>query len=187
MCIRDRCTALGALYGLALGPDALPAFADGFLGILGAGFTPTALFFTGLSLVGRVTPETDLLVPLALSFGKCVALPVVIYAILDVAGADALSKGFGFVVGAIPTAPSVLVYTNEYLRHDEALVAKTSVALVVCTVFSTPIIFAAVAILSDRAARPAAKMIGVEKTVHTTNATDVLATRASSWRRYSFV
>ena len=23
------CTALGALYGLALGPDALPAFADG--------------------------------------------------------------------------------------------------------------------------------------------------------------
>ena len=137
------CTALGALYGLALGPDALPAFADGFLGILGAGFTPTALFFTGLSLVGRVTPETDLLVPLALSFGKCVALPVVIYAILDVAGADALSKGFGFVVGAIPTAPSVLVYTNEYLRHDEALVAKTSVALVVCTVFSTPIIFAA--------------------------------------------
>ena len=137
------CTALGALYGLTLGPDALPAFADGFLGILGAGFTPTALFFTGLSLVGRVTPETDLLVPLALSFGKCVALPVVIYAILDVAGADALSKGFGFVVGAIPTAPSVLVYTNEYLRHDEALVAKTSVALVVCTVFSTPIIFAA--------------------------------------------
>ena len=103
------CTALGALYGLALGPDALPAFADGFLGILGAGFTPTALFFTGLSLVGRVTPETDLLVPLALSFGKCVALPVVIYAILDVAGADALSKGFGFVVGAIPTAPSALV------------------------------------------------------------------------------
>jgi predicted permease len=137
------CTALGALYGLALGPDALPAFADGFLGILGAGFTPTALFFTGLSLVGRVTPETDLLVPLALSFGKCVALPVVIYAILDVAGADGLSKGFGFVVGTIPTAPSVLVYTNEYLRHDEALVAKTSVALVVCTVFSTPIIFAA--------------------------------------------
>ena len=103
------CTALGALYGLTLGPDALPAFADGFLGILGAGFTPTALFFTGLSLVGRVTPETDLLVPLALSFGKCVALPVVIYAILDVAGADALSKGFGFVVGAIPTAPSALV------------------------------------------------------------------------------
>ena len=37
------------------------------------------------------------------------------------------------------------------------------------------------------AARPAAKMIGVEKTVHTTNATDVFATRASSWRRYSFV
>ena len=123
------CTALGALYGLALGPDALPAFADGFLGILGAGFTPTALFFTGLSLVGRVTPETDLLVPLALSFGKCVALPVVIYAILDVAGAAALSKGFGFVVGAIPTAPSVLVYTNEYLRHDEALVARRDALL----------------------------------------------------------
>ena len=122
-------------------PDALPAFASG----LGTRRRVHAdsLFFTGLSLVGRVTPETDLLVPLALSFGKCVALPVVIYAILDVAGADALSKGFGFVVGAIPTAPSVLVYTNEYLRHDEALVAKTSVALVVCTVFSTPIIFAA--------------------------------------------
>ena len=27
-------------------------------------------------------------------------------------------------MGAIPTAPSVLVYTNEYLRHDEALVAQ---------------------------------------------------------------
>ena len=135
------CTALGALYGISF--DALPTFVDGFLGILGSGFTPTALFFTGLSLVGRVTPETDLLVPLALSFGKCVALPVLIYAILDASGADSLSKGFGFVVGAIPTAPSVLVYTNEYLHHDEALVAKTSVALVVCTVFSTPIIFAA--------------------------------------------
>ena len=95
-------------------------------------------------VAGRPGDAGDgLLVPLALSFGKCAAL-LVICAILDVAGADALSKGFGFVVGAIPTAPSVLVYTNEYLRHDEALVAKTSVALS-CAVFSTPIIAAGLA------------------------------------------
>ena len=88
------CTALGALYGLALGPDALPALRRRPRHPR-RGFTPTALFFTGMSLVGRVTPETDLLVPLALSFGKCVALPVVIYAISDVAGADALWEAAG--------------------------------------------------------------------------------------------
>ena len=105
------------------GPDALPGPLDAFLETIGAGFTPGALFFTGLSLVGKVgrlAPD-DLLVPSILSFAKCVALPVLIYVAVGFFGGNALERGFGFVYGAIPTAPSVLVYTHERGRGADGM------------------------------------------------------------------
>ena len=36
-------------------------------------------------------------------------------------GGDSVERGFGFVYGCIPTAPSVLVYAYEYLDEPRCI------------------------------------------------------------------
>ena len=136
------CTVAGALFNVVFGPSALPSPFAMALGALGAAFTPCALFFTGLSLVGKVTKlhPSALLLPGVLSGIKCVVLPIAIYLAVGLTGGDGDLRGFGFVYGAIPTAPSVLVYAHEYLGHDPETAATTAVSLVVCTLASTPVV-----------------------------------------------
>ena len=59
-----------------------------------------------------------------------VAAQVAIYLAVGLAGGDAHLRSFGFVYGAIPTAPSVLVYCHEYLARDARERARTAVSLV---------------------------------------------------------
>ncbi|KAH8063783.1 hypothetical protein JL722_2971 [Aureococcus anophagefferens] len=122
------CTVAGALFNVVFGPSALPSPFAMALGALGAAFTPCALFFTGLSLVGKVTKlhPSALLLPGVLSGIKCVVLPIAIYLAVGLTGGDGDLRGFGFVYGAIPTAPSVLVYAHEYLGHDPETAATTA-------------------------------------------------------------
>ncbi|KAH8096092.1 hypothetical protein JL720_3442 [Aureococcus anophagefferens] len=93
-------------------------------------------------LVGKVTKlhPSALLLPGVLSGIKCVVLPIAIYLAVGLTGGDGDLRGFGFVYGAIPTAPSVLVYAHEYLGHDPETAATTAVSLVVCTLASTPVV-----------------------------------------------
>lgn len=127
----------------------LPSVIEGILTALGNAFSATALFYLGLSLVGKVsgTVGIGLLVPLLLIAAKALVLPLVIWQIvgtLERASGDAISTNktmslsmYGFLYGTFPTAPSVFLYASQYS------VAQDTVAtgMVAGTFFSAPMMF----------------------------------------------
>ena len=136
-------TVLGSAWNLLNLP--VPGPMKFMFATLGDGFTPVALFFTGLSLVGKVdtlTPER-LMLPGTLAVIKVLILAFIMYLSAGIAGGDADARAFAFVYGAIPTAPSVLVYAHEYFSGAPKVVEQMAVSLVVCTLFATPVLFIA--------------------------------------------
>jgi hypothetical protein len=61
--------------------------------------------------VGKVSNlrREKLLLPASLTVGKILVLPLLTYLCVGLAGCTTAQRGFGFVYGCIPSAPSVLV------------------------------------------------------------------------------
>ncbi|XP_060070719.1 integral membrane protein GPR155-like [Ylistrum balloti] len=142
-------TIIGIIGNFVFKHD-LPAVLDGILTSLGNAFSATALFYLGLSLVGKVsgTMGIGLLVPLLLIAAKALVLPLVIWQIVgamdqistsaDVNVNSTISLSmYGFLYGTFPTAPSVFLYASQYA------VAQDTVAtgMVAGTFFSAPMMF----------------------------------------------
>jgi predicted permease len=107
-------TFAGVLSNLCFGPG-LPQTIDFVTGLLGNAFTPCALFLTGLAMgTKRQRPleKKDFLVPLILSVAKVLLMPVLNVLLLQLMDASNDMLTFGIIYGAIPTAPSVLVYAQ---------------------------------------------------------------------------
>lgn len=137
------CTLAGVFWNTVIGT--VPGPISFMLRTIGEAFTPCALFFTGLSLVGKVAKLTParLLLPATLTICKVVVLAIVMYLAVGLSGGNGAARGFGFIYGAIPTAPSVLVYAHEYMDGDPKVVEQIAVSLVLCTIFATPVLFVA--------------------------------------------
>ncbi|KAJ8600546.1 hypothetical protein CTAYLR_007929 [Chrysophaeum taylorii] len=179
------CSLLGLAWNLAIGQ--VPGPISFMLETLGDAFTPCALFFTGLSLVGKVARLTPsrLLLPSTLTVCKVIVLPVVVYLSVGLAGGNGSTRGFGFVYGAIPTAPSVLVYAHEYMSADPKVVDQVAVSLVVCTLAATPVLFVAGMLVKDSSndgvetdARDAAYFLSIPSAVLSSW---LVASFAASW------
>lgn len=132
-------------------PHFLPVSISFMLETLGDAFTPCALFFTGLSLVGKVAKLTParLLLPATLTVCKVVVLALTMYLAVGLAGGSTKSRSFAFCYGAIPTAPSVLVYAHEYIGGDPKVVEQIAVSLVLCTIAATPVLFVAGILINE--------------------------------------
>lgn len=179
------CTVAGVVWNVIIGRGTVPSPISFMLETIGGAFTPCALFFTGLSLVGKVNKLTPdrLLLPATLTVCKVIVMPIVIYLAVGLAGGDSEARGFGFVYGAVPTAPSVLVYAQEYVEQKG--VEQIAVSLVLCTLAATPVLFVAGILVNDNDrstvetnARVAALYLSIQSAVVSTY---LLATFAYSW------
>ncbi len=95
-------------------------FLDDVLTFVKSTFGATALFLVGLSMVGQIKQlrGRSILRPFALVFFKSILTPIVArYAIMVCVSSDDRQRDraatFGVVSGAIPIAPSVLVFASQ--------------------------------------------------------------------------
>ncbi|XP_021378786.1 integral membrane protein GPR155-like, partial [Mizuhopecten yessoensis] len=128
----------------------LPAVLDGLLTTLGDAFSATALFYLGLSLVGKVSGSVGigLLLPLLLIAAKALVLPLVIWQIVGAMERTSTANNsdpnstislsmYGFLYGTFPTAPSVFLYASQYSIAQETV----ATGMVAGTFFSAPMMF----------------------------------------------
>ena len=114
-------TLIGTLSNLCFGPG-LPQTIDFVSGMVGNTFPPCALFLTGLAMGTKRKRPLDrktLARSFALSTCKVFLMPVVNVFLLHLLNARDDMLAFGVIYGAIPTAPSVLVYAEtckQFLR-----------------------------------------------------------------------
>lgn len=124
----------------------LPNILDHILTPIAQSFNAIALFFLGLSMVGKLSRlNTHLVVTVVLlCMMKLVILPLILrqavfFLVPSINGSHDVKSdysNFGFLYGAAPTAPSVVFYVPE---SNLALQAIASTGLVVSTILSGPI------------------------------------------------
>ncbi|KAL8621302.1 hypothetical protein ACOMHN_008127 [Nucella lapillus] len=135
-------TAIGLLGNLALS-HSVPILLDNILALLGQAFSGSALFYLGLSMVGKVKSQVgiNLVVPVLLIFAKSLLLPLVTWEVVswlqtnETSGTD-LSM-YGFLYGTFPTAPSVIIFAHQYNIAQETV----TTGLVAGTFLSAPLMF----------------------------------------------
>ncbi|XP_064647702.1 lysosomal cholesterol signaling protein-like isoform X2 [Lineus longissimus] len=137
-------TVIGIIGNFAFSQK-VPVVLDGILTLLANSFSSCALFYLGLSLVGKITSQvgTALLTPVLLIFAKSVLLPFAIREAVNILGAgnstnETASLGsFGFLYGTFPVAPTVLIYASQYNMALDMI----ATGMVVCTFLSAPLMF----------------------------------------------
>ena len=138
-------TVFGIVFNRIL-HQKLPNILDHILTPIAQSFNAMALFYLGLSMVGKLSRlSTHLVVTVfLLSIMKLVALPLILRqavfllvpAINGSLNATVDYSNFGFLYGAAPTAPSVVFYVPE---SNLPLHAIASTGLIVSTLLSGPI------------------------------------------------
>ncbi|XP_052247244.1 integral membrane protein GPR155-like isoform X3 [Dreissena polymorpha] len=124
----------------------VPNMLDNILEVLGNAFSASALFYLGLSLVGKVQGQmgVGLIVPFLLIMAKTLLLPLITW---QVVGAlemhqplnDSRSLSmYAFLYGTFPTAPSVFLYSSHFSIAQDIV----ATGMVVCTFLSAPLMFA---------------------------------------------
>ncbi|XP_078481964.1 lysosomal cholesterol signaling protein [Ciona intestinalis] len=137
----------------------LPSLLKQILTTLANSFSATALFYLGLSMVGKLSKQkgVSLLVPCVLIVAKILLLPILIRlfmylfsTVLPVHGPPITNTttnmstsylttltNFGFLYGTFPTAPSVIIYATKYGMEVDRLAS----GMVLCTTLSAPIMY----------------------------------------------
>lgn len=122
----------------------IPAVIDDILVVLGNAFSASALFYLGLSLVGKVQGSLGarLIVPLLLIAAKTLLLPLVTWEVVGSLepGQSNDSKSismYGFLYGTFPTAPSVFLYASQFSVAQDVV----ATGMVACTFLSAPLMF----------------------------------------------
>ncbi|XP_013387380.1 integral membrane protein GPR155 isoform X4 [Lingula anatina] len=130
----------------------LPAVIDDILTVLGQSFSAVALFYLGLSMVGKIQHigGKALITPILLIVAKLLILPLVTREIViglqpSVNRNDTLAySSYGFLYGTIPTAPSVFLYASTYNLAPETIAAGT----VIGTFLSAPLMFVSARVIT---------------------------------------
>ncbi|XP_071102549.1 lysosomal cholesterol signaling protein-like isoform X1 [Haliotis cracherodii] len=137
-------TAIG-IAGNFIFKQHVPLILDDILTVLGNAFSAAALFYLGLSLVGKVKSLTGiaLLGPVLLIGAKSLLLPLITWEVigwLDMQSkcndSEALSM-YGFLYGTFPTAPSVFLYASQYGFGQDVI----ATGMVAGTFISAPLMF----------------------------------------------
>ncbi|CAL8109079.1 unnamed protein product [Calicophoron daubneyi] len=136
----------------------IPVCLDGFLQILADSFSATALFSLGFGMVGKMSSITrnELFILTAILLGKLILLPFITRELVAqmVSGADLNTtqrfSSFGFLYGAIPTAPSVYLFALQY----GVLSTVIGVGLVLGTFLCGPMMFILARIVTVYTAEP---------------------------------
>ncbi|XP_019636195.1 PREDICTED: integral membrane protein GPR155-like [Branchiostoma belcheri] len=124
----------------------VPPVLSGILNVLGESFSATALFYLGLSMVGKISQQARFafIVPAILVAVKTLLLPFVARELvvgLQVGGNDTNMteefRDYGFLYGTFPVAPSVFIFAANYGLATEVV----GPGLVVCTFLSAPVMF----------------------------------------------
>ncbi|KAL3831565.1 hypothetical protein ACJMK2_023304 [Sinanodonta woodiana] len=122
----------------------VPYILNDILEVLGNAFSATALFYLGISLVGRVqgTLGLGLVVPMLLIAAKCLMLPLVTWQVVGMLengnSNDSRSLSmYGFLYGTFPSAPSVFLYASQFSIATDVI----ATGMVSCTFLSAPLMF----------------------------------------------
>ena len=163
-------TLLGVIFNLIFRQH-LPHTIDYVLTPIAQSFSATALFYLGLTMVGKLSRlQTHLVIVVCLlSLMKLVIFPLilrqVVFFLMKPNNDTVDYSNLGFLYGTAPTAPSVIFYVPDY---NLGLQAIASTSLVVSTMLSGPIILIS------------AKMISLRTLdSKTTNAYEVLMSRTA--------
>eukprot|EP00051_Salpingoeca_urceolata_P000720 m.35614 g.35614 ORF g.35614 m.35614 type:complete len:839 (+) comp10937_c0_seq1:363-2879(+) len=129
-----------------------PQIVDQAFTTLGNAFAAGALLSLGGQLVSGTSRFSGkkVMVPILLIAVKCLLIPILSKIILNALGVgNVIAKDdgkvhdlalFGFIIGCIPSAPTVFVYANDY----GILVGEMTQTIILCTIVSGPILFGAV-------------------------------------------
>lgn len=139
------CTFLGVIFNRIF-DEHLPSLPDLILTPVAQSFSATALFYLGLTMVGKLSRLHSSLVitVFILSMVKLILFPLILrqaifFLMKPVNGslnATIDFSNFGFLYGTAPTAPSVIFYVPE---SNAALLAVASTGLVMSTLLAGPI------------------------------------------------
>ncbi|CAF0842616.1 unnamed protein product [Adineta ricciae] len=150
------CTLLGVIFNQIFHQH-VPSLIDGVLTPLAQSFTATALFYLGLTMVGRLNRLHARLVltVFLLSMMKLVIFPLILrqavfFLVKPLNGNLSYTleySNFGFLYGTSPTAPSVMFYVPESMLSLQAI---ASTELVVSTLLSGPIILVSAKMINLR-------------------------------------
>ena len=144
-------TILGIVANLVFEGN-LPSLFTKFLNALGAAFTSMAPFTLGLSMAGKLgNIRGQVLKPiLALVVTKSILTPILTHIMVNemslvfTGTTDPALSNFGFLYGTFPTALGVDSYASQYNVNPDLI----SAAIVICTVFSAPLMYVAANILT---------------------------------------
>lgn len=135
-------TAIG-IVGNFVFDQQVPRILDDILEVLGNAFSACALFYLGLSMVGKVQSQVGLamVVPVLLIFAKSLLLPLVTWEVvgwlqLNPNVSQSLSM-YGFLYGTFPSAPSVVLYATHYGMGQDTV----ATGMVAGTFLSAPLMF----------------------------------------------
>lgn len=139
------CTILGVVFNRIF-DEHLPIILDSILTPVAQSFSATALFYLGLTMVGKLKHfHTHLVITvLILSFIKLIINPLLlrqaVYLLVKPTNGSLNNtidySNFGFLFGTAPTAPSIIFYVPDY---DVGLQAIASTGLVLSTILAGPI------------------------------------------------
>lgn len=124
----------------------IPLVISEILDVLGNAFSGSALFYLGLSLVGKVSGQMgpQLIVPVLLIAAKALLMPLITWEVVGALENTASNQNttesmsmFGFLYGTFPTAPSVFLYASQYSLGQDIVAS----GMVAGTFLSAPIMF----------------------------------------------
>nr|XP_039263349.1 integral membrane protein GPR155-like [Styela clava] len=137
----------------------LPNIISLTLGTLANAFSGAALFYLGLTMVGKISKQQgiNLLIPSLLIVAKILILPIIIREFVlilsnvlpvyrpghiprnstNMTDYVHLMADFGYLYGTFPTAPTVIIYASRYGMEVDRLAA----GMVFCTSLSAPIMY----------------------------------------------
>ncbi|XP_005107005.1 integral membrane protein GPR155 isoform X2 [Aplysia californica] len=120
----------------------VPEVLDNFLTVLGQAYNASALFYLGLSMVGKVKSQLGigLVVPVLLITAKTLILPLITWEVVGWLEPNSNTTTFsmyGFLYGTFPSAPSVFLYASDYGVAQDVV----ATGLVLGTFLSAPLMF----------------------------------------------
>ena len=144
-------TIFGVLANLSFQGN-LPILFTKFLNALGAAFTSMAPFTLGLGMVGKFgNIRGENLKPIvALVITKSILTPILTHFLVEqmslvfTGSKDPALSNFGFLYGTFPTALGVDSYAGQYNVNPDLI----SAAIVLCTLFSAPLMYVSANILT---------------------------------------
>lgn len=139
------CTVLGVIFNRIF-HEKLPNLLENILTPIAQSFSATALFYLGLTMVGKLKQfhASLIITVLLLCLMKLIVCPLIlrqaVYSLvkpINGSSKDVIDySDFGFLYGTAPTAPSIIFYISD---TNAALQAVASTGLVVGTLLAGPI------------------------------------------------